>query len=189
MPQVVNEFSTKYPQAELFIETSHSVNLVQQLQDGMLDLSFTAVFPHLIREAQILLRLHDHIVAAVPDNHPLSVRESLLVEDLWHYRMVLPRWGEAFEAYLKSLRDLATDPKPMVRVPLAAALPMSQQSQTITFMPSQVAEAAGLHTLTVPDFSFGWDMVLVTRLGRTLTHLEKGFVETVKKASGRMDLR
>ncbi|MCB0036165.1 MAG: LysR family transcriptional regulator, partial [Anaerolineales bacterium] len=60
MPQVVNEFSAAYPQAELFIENSHSVNLVQQLQDGVLDLSFTAVFPHLIREAKILLRLHDY---------------------------------------------------------------------------------------------------------------------------------
>ncbi len=189
MPQVVNEFSAAYPQAELFIENSHSVNLVQQLQDGVLDLSFTAVFPHLIREAKILLRLHDYIVAAVPDKHPLSATAAVNVNDLWKYRLVLPRWGEAFEAYIKSLRELANDPKPMVRIPLAAALPMSQQPGTITFMPRQVAEAAGLHVLNVPDFSFGWDMVLITRLGRTLTHLEKGFIETVRKVSGRIDLR
>lgn len=186
MPQVVNEFSSKFPQAELFIATSHSVNLVQQLQDNVLDLTFTAVFPHLIREVQILLRLHDYIAAAVPPDHPLLEKSAVEIDELWQYRVVLPRWGEAFEAYIKSLRELSTDPKPMVRVPLAAALPMSHQANTITFMPSQVAEASRLKCLKVPEFYFGWDMVLITRLGRTLSYLEQEFIRTVESLSGKI---
>lgn len=179
MPQVVNLFSQRFPQAELFLETSHSINLVQQLLDGVLDLTFTAVFPHLIRQADILLRLHDDLVAAAPTTHPLASQSQIPLAQLWNYRLVLPRWGSAFEAYIKSLRDLAAASQPIIRIPLATALPMSQQAGHITFMPRRVAIATGLVPLDVLDFYFGWDMVLITRPGRALSRLEQGFVDTV----------
>lgn len=180
MPQVVNHFSQTFPQAELFIETSHSANLVQQLTDGLLDMAFTAAFPHLIRDVEILLRLHDEIIAAVRSDHPLAHMESVAVTALWDYRLVLPRWGTAFEAYVQGLRELVAQPKPMVRVPLAAALPMIQQPETITFVPRRVAQATGLAEVAVPGISYPWDVVLVTRQGRQLSELERGFLETVK---------
>lgn len=179
MPQVVTLFGQRFPQADLFIETSHSVNLVQQLLDGVLDLTFTAVFPHLIRQAHIILRLHDELVAAVPANHPLAGQTDIPMAHLWQHRIVLPRWGAAFEAYIQSVRDVAEVTKPMVHIPLATALPMSQQPETIVFVPSRVAAATGLVPLHVPEFFFGWDMVLITRPGRALSRLEQGFVDTV----------
>ena len=184
MPQVVNQFSQAFPQAELFLETSHSINLVQQLLDGVLDMTFTAVFPHLIHQAEILFRLHDELIAAAPPSHPLTQQSHIPLAQLWAHRLVLPRWGAAFEAYIKSLRDLAADPLPMIRIPLATALPMSQQVGNITFVPRRVASAAGLVPLDIEGFAFGWDMVLITRPGRALSRLEQGFLETVMAVAG-----
>lgn len=183
MPAVVDLFSHRYPQAELFIETSHSSNLVQQLEDGILDLVFTAVLPHLIRQADILLRLRDQMVVAASPGHPLIGRGELTPDDLWPHRVILPRWGAPFETYVGSLREAHPQPRPLVRAPLAVAQHMLLASEAVTFIPRRVAQAIQATILPVPEFHYPWDVVLITRLGHTLNPLEKGFLETVQQAA------
>lgn len=182
MPQVVERFSQAYPQMELFMETSHSSHLVKLLEDGVLDMTFTAVFPHLVRQAKILLRLPDEIIAAVSADHPLAQASQIAVDDLWQYRVILPRWGSSFEAYIKSLRGLSPGLQPMMHVPLATALPMIQNraKDLLTFVPRRVAMAVGLVEVQVRHLAYTWDMVLITRPGRSLSVPEEGFVQMVK---------
>jgi hypothetical protein len=87
--------------------------------------------------------------------------------------------GQAFDSYLASLQQVSQVKRPLVRVPLPAALPMAQQPRTVTFLPSRLARVSGLVQLDVPDFQFDWDVVLMTRTGRELTDLEQVFVELV----------
>ncbi|MDJ0752418.1 MAG: LysR family transcriptional regulator [Ardenticatenaceae bacterium] len=182
MPLVVDRFSRRYPQAELFIETSHSSNLVQQLQDGVLDLVFTATFPQLIRQVDILLRIEDRMIAGVADDHPLEQIEELTINDLWEYRVVLPRWGNAFEAHISSVRELSPSVRPMVRAPLAVAQNMFDYGDTVVFVPERFAQATGMNILNVVDLNFPWDVVLITRPGRSLSPLEEGFVAAVQES-------
>lgn len=182
MPLVVDLFSRRYPQAELFIETSHSPNLVQQLQDGVLDLVFTAAFPQLIKQVDILLRLEDHMVAAVAPDHPLCQVEKVSFQDLWRYRVVLPRWGNAFEAYITAVRELSPTVRPLVRAPLAVAQNMFDYGDTVLFVPERFAKATGITTLEVVDLNFPYDVVLITRPGRSLSPLEEGFLTAVQES-------
>lgn len=179
MPDAVTLFSGLYPQAELTVETGHSALLVQQLLDGVLDLVFTAVFPHLIRQTQTLLRIRDRLIVACEKRHPLANQDMVHIDDLWQHRIVLPRWGTAFEGFIAGYRELATSPHPMIRVPLSVGLPMMSLPDAVTFVPRRVALAADLAVVNVPELNYPWDVVLVTRPGRTLTPLGEGFVRLV----------
>ena len=179
MPAVVDRFSQSYPQAELAIEAGHSDFAVRQLLDGLVNLALTAAFPRLLAQTQTLLRLHDKMVVAVIPGHPLVTASRVPLSQLWQYRLLIIHWGTAFDAYIESLQQISNIWAPTVRVPLAAALPMAQQPDTVTFLPRRLAAVSQLVELDVPDFHFDWDAVLVTRPGRTLTDLEQAFVNIV----------
>ena len=182
MPQVVTLFNRRFPQSELSVENGHSALLVERLLDGVLDIVFTAVFPHLIRQTQILMRIRDRIVVAAHPDHPLSLRNKRpKLDDLWEWRIILPRWGTAFEAWIDSYREMAATPRPLVKVPLSIGLPMMSQPDSLTFVPERVAQAAGLKILRVEDLNWPWDVVLVTRPGLTLPPLGQEFIKTVSE--------
>ena len=180
MPQVVTLFNSRFPQSELSVETGHSALLVEHLLDGVLDVVFTAVFPHLIRQTQILMRIRDRIVVAANPAHPLASKNHRVdIEDIWAWRIILPRWGTAFEAWINSYRELSDTPRPFIKVPLSIGLPMMTQPDSLTFIPERVALAAGLVTLEVPDLNWPWDVVLATRPGYSLPPLGTEFISTV----------
>lgn len=179
MPAVVNRFSQSYPQAELSIEAGHSDFAVRQLLDGLANLALAAAFPRFLTQTQPLLRLHDKMVVAAAQGHPLAEIARIPLNQLWQYRLLIIHWGKAFDAYIESLQQISRTLALTVRVPLAAALPMAQQPDTVTFLPRRLAAVSQLVELDVPEFHFDWDVVLLTRPGRSLTTLEQAFVDTV----------
>jgi len=179
IPELVDQFSRSFPHAELFIETGNSDFVIDQLADGLVNLAFAAAFPKFIGETQMLLLLHDEMTVAVPSDHPLTLRQDLAVADLWHYRVLLIHWGPTFYAYIESLRQMSHTPGPLMRLPLAGALPMARKADTVTFMPRRLVKPSGLIEVQVRDFSFAWDIALMTRPGRTLAPLEDAFLNIV----------
>lgn len=179
LPEIVMDFNARYPLADLYIEAGHTDFVLNQLKDGVLNLGLAAAFPNLLAQSQVLLRLHDEMIVAVAPEHPLANRHNISLGVLWQYRLVLIHWGKAFDVHVESLRQMVPDPGPVLRVPLAAALPMVRQPDTITFMPRRLAAVSGLAEVYSPDLVYGWDSVLITRPGRTLTLLEQAFVEMV----------
>ena len=179
MPEVVKQFSQAYPQAELYLETGHSDFAIDQLLDGMVNVALAAAFPRYAAQIQTLVRLHDEMVVAVSPTHELVGETAVSIPQLWNYQPIIIHWGRAFDAYIASLRQMSGAEGAAVRVPLAAALPMARQPQTITFLPRRVAAVFGLVELPVPKFQFGWDAIVATRHGRALTPLEQGFVDMV----------
>jgi DNA-binding transcriptional LysR family regulator len=179
LPSVVNYFSNAYPSVELHIEAGHSDFAVSQLLDGISDLAFTAAFPQYIRQTKTIHRFHDKMGVAVSKSHPLAVLKKVPVEEVMTYRLLLIHWGQAFESYVESLREMHPNSGQIISVPLASALPMVQESDTICFMPRRLIIAAGLVEVDVPDILFDWDVVLVARPGHLLTPLETEFVNIV----------
>ncbi|MCI0397396.1 MAG: LysR family transcriptional regulator [Chloroflexi bacterium] len=182
MPEVVNRFSQAFPQAELSIVTGNSDYVVSQLADGFINLAFAAAFPKFRSQAQALLLLHDEMTVAVSLQHPLAGAREVSLAAIWPYRLLLVHWGPAFESYVESLRQMSHNPGPMLRLPLAAALPMAHQANTITFVPRRLLSASDLAEVHVPELSFPWDVALMTRPARSLTPLEEEFVAIVSAA-------
>lgn len=181
MPQVVDDFSAAFPRAELYIETGNSEFVVGQVADGLVNLALAAAFPEFLSQTQPLLQLHDQMTAAVAPGHPLIGSGTVPVADIWPYRVLLIHWGPVFHAYVESLRQLSADRGPLVRLPLAGALPMARRPDTVTFMPRRLVEPSGLTEIRLQDFSFGWDVALLTRPGRALARLEQAFIDIVNR--------
>ncbi|NIP27468.1 MAG: LysR family transcriptional regulator, partial [Phycisphaerae bacterium] len=118
LPAVVDYFSKTYPRVELYIEAGNSDFAVSQLLDGISDLAFTAAFPHYIRQTKTIHRFHDKMGLAVSKGHPLTAHQNVPVEDILAYRLLLIHWGQAFESYVASLREIYPDPGPIISVPL-----------------------------------------------------------------------
>jgi LysR family carnitine catabolism transcriptional activator len=181
MPQVVDEFSAAFPRAELYIETGNSAFVVSQVANGLVNLALAAAFPEFLSQTQPLLQLHDQMTAAVAPGHPLIGSDPVPVAEIWPYRVLLIHWGPVFHAYVESLRRLSANRGPLVRVPLAGALPMAHRPDTVTFMPRRLVGPSGLTEITLEGFSFGWDVALLTRPGRGLARLEQSFVDIVNR--------
>lgn len=179
MPEVVSRFGQMHAQAELYLENGHSDYAVNRLLDGIVNLALAAAFPRYLAQAKTLLRLHDEMVVAVAPSNPLSRETAVSVKQLWQFQPLIIHWGAAFDAYIRSLRQMSGAKGPTLHVPLAAALPMARQSNTVTFLPGRLAAVSELITLNVPDFKFDWDALVLTRSGRTLSALEQSFVEIV----------
>lgn len=179
LPDVVRDFHETYPEIELSVEAGTSEVLIDRLNDGVINLAFAAAFPFLVRRTRTILRLHDEMVAAAPAGHPLVGPEPIPLELLFQGPTLHIHWGQAFAAYLESMRTSGKIATPPTEVPLATALPMSQRADTITFMPRRLCEATGLSELNVPAFNFDWDVTLATRQGRTLLPEEEHFAAIV----------
>jgi DNA-binding transcriptional LysR family regulator len=183
MPNVVTRFSQQYPQAELFVEAGHSDYAVRQLVDGLVNFALAAAFPRYASQTHALLRLHDEMVVAAAPGHPAARATALTLDEVWGYQKLVIHWGRTFDAYLSSLQQMAAQHSaasgPTIRVPLAAALAMARQPNTITFLPRRLTAVANLIELPVPQFTFDWDAVLLTRPGRPLSVLEQAFVALV----------
>ena len=181
MPRVLDEFGGAFPQAELYLETGNSEFTVSQLADGLVNLALAAAFPEYLSQTQVLLQLHDQMTAAVAPGHPLADDFAVPIANIWPYRVLLIHWGPVFHAYVESLRQLSTNRGPLVRLPLAGALPMARRPDTVTFMPRRLVKPSGLAEVRLRDFSFGWDVALLTRPGRSLAKLEQAFVDIVQR--------
>ena len=179
MPEVVDRFSEAHPQAELFMAAGHSDFAVSQLVDGLVNFALAAAFPRYSTTSHTLLRLHDEMVVAATPEHPLAEAKDISLATLWQYQKLLIHWGDAFDAYLESLQQMTNESGPIIRVPLAAALPMARRPNSITFLPRRLTAVSNLIELNVPAFQFDWDAVLLTRPNRRLTKLEQTFVDIV----------
>jgi DNA-binding transcriptional LysR family regulator len=179
MPEVVDRFSQAFPDAELFIDTGNSDYVVSQLEDGLVNLAFAAAFPKFLTHNWTLLLLHDEMSVAVSPRHPLANIGTIRISEIWANRVLLIHWGPAFHAYVESLRQMSHNPGPLVQLPLAGALPMARNPDTVTFMPRRLITTSGLVEVQITDFSFSWDIALMTRPGRLLTYLEQQFVDIV----------
>ncbi|MGH2536382.1 MAG: LysR family transcriptional regulator [Candidatus Promineifilaceae bacterium] len=177
MPEVLVRFGRAYPRAELLIETATSDVVVGQLADGLINLAFAAAFPKFLAQMHLLRRFHDEMAVAVAPGHPLAAEKSATLGQALAHRQLLVHWGPAFHAYVESLRQMIPGPGPLLRLPLAAALPMARQPDIVTFLPRRLLTVAGLVAVAVPGFYFAWDTALLTRPQRALTRLEQAFVD------------
>lgn len=141
-----------------------------------------AAFPKFLSQSKLLLSLHDEMAVAVSPSHLLAGESDISIRQILKYRVLLIHWGPSFHSYVENLRQLNPEAGPLIRLPLAGALPMAQQADTVTFMPRRLVSPSGLVEVQVPDFSFSWDIALITRPGRSLTFLEQAFLKIVTTA-------
>lgn len=101
LQRLLPAYRARYPAVELHLREAPSVSIVEQLEDGALDLGLVRT-PLMVSTTATLLPLErEHLILALPKGHYLSRRDAVRVKDLA---------GEAFLMYAEgvaaSLRSL-----------------------------------------------------------------------------------
>ena len=101
LPHVVPQLRKRFPQLELLLVEEKSDVLIQRLREGKLDAALLALPIHDDQlHAEFLFE--EPFVLAVPENHPLSRRDALTLDELAEQRLLLLEDGHC-------LREQALD--------------------------------------------------------------------------------
>jgi DNA-binding transcriptional LysR family regulator len=87
LPSILSEFRRNNPDVGLALSYKDTALQIQDLVDGRLDLGFLRLPVHTRRLATLTVA-REGVVAAVPRNHPLATRASLLLEDLADHEFI-----------------------------------------------------------------------------------------------------
>jgi len=101
LPHVVPRLRTRFPQLELLLVEEKSDELLARLREGKLDAAVLALPVH-DEQLHAEFLFEEPFVLAVPENHPLSQRDELTLEELSEQRLLLLEDGHC-------LREQALD--------------------------------------------------------------------------------
>jgi LysR family transcriptional regulator, low CO2-responsive transcriptional regulator len=114
LASAIARFHTAHPQAELFVRSGHSDQVVEMLRDGMVKLGLVTA-PALNPDLEPLLHFREPLVLVAPAGHTLARRGAVTlseVERLGH-PFLLVRWGPAMNPVLARIQA-----GPVVEVPI-----------------------------------------------------------------------
>ncbi|NVP55160.1 LysR substrate-binding domain-containing protein [Mycoplana rhizolycopersici] len=101
LPHVVPRLRERYPQLELLLLEEKSENLLARLREGKLDAAVLAL-PIEDERLQVEFLFEERFLLAVPARHPLARRDTLALNELGGYDLMLLEEGHC-------LRDQALD--------------------------------------------------------------------------------
>ncbi len=133
----VARFHSAYPQVDLFIRTGHSDQVVEMLRDGLVKLGLIA-WPYFEPELELLLRLREPLLLAVPARHPLARERVVSVEQLRREArpLFIIAWSPAVR---QQLSQLVARVGPVVELPIHMAHYLLLQGQGACFLTRTIA--------------------------------------------------
>lgn len=105
LQRLIPLFRAEYPGVELVLKEAASVSIIQQLEDGALDIGLIRTPLHEPTDATLVQLEQDLFIAALPKGHPLAKQDSLKLRDLANEFFVMYAQGVA--AGLRSAAMLA----------------------------------------------------------------------------------
>lgn len=92
LPGLMKSFKEKYPYVRLELFQGEYTNIGQWIKEGKVDFGF--VVPDAVSGLQVLPLYTDEMVAVLPQNHPLSPKETVSLAELAGYPNILLDEGE-----------------------------------------------------------------------------------------------
>lgn len=90
MPKLLRDFREIAPEVAVHMLEDKTARLLPRLLSGRLDLALIRPSEAPSRRLEILLLLHETVVVAVPESHPLARRSSVTVPELVDQPLIVP---------------------------------------------------------------------------------------------------
>lgn len=152
LPDLLRQFTRKYPGLELTIVEDGSDRLAQALDEGHLDLAVLVEAPEAPTETfQFLLR--ERIVVGLPDAHHLADRAEVSLAELENDDFILCREGYHLRGMtLQACSDVGFVPRVSVRgTDVNTALRFVQAGLGVTLLPEFMARSARIAAPLITD--------------------------------------
>lgn len=188
LPALLEEFRGRYPDVEIFVETGHTPQLLDDLSKGSIDLAII-VGSELTGAAEVAVNVawdFEFVLVAPPDHQPRRCRLSALRESPF----VLYRKGSVMENQID--RYFAAHhfhPRVVMRLDNAEAIKaMVKSKMGISLLPHWTVTAEvkqrSLTLVRLKEPPLLGRLVLVTRRPGQPPHSVKAFVEVAEKWKG-----
>ncbi|MBI6549431.1 LysR family transcriptional regulator [Xenorhabdus lircayensis] len=135
LPKILKEYSKKHPEIEVYIDEGSDKQVEQWIMDRKIDVGFVTLPEDKFETFPLI---EDQMVAVLPKNHPLALKESISLKELCSYIFSLT---EAGSGEIVSRMFLAEKLKPQIRYrtsQLVSTLAIVERGEAVTI----VAESA-----------------------------------------------
>ncbi len=99
---VLKEYILRYPQISVKATTGHSLEVIQLLVDGVIDIALVYQVPRLNR-FEVFVCHEDDFVLVVHPNHQLASRSCISLEELPEINLLYHNWSGPFIQWLQEL--------------------------------------------------------------------------------------
>ena len=184
LPGTFSEFRRRYSDVQISVYRNFSHKILERLQDGLIDVGIVTM-P--VKAPRLVVKriFHDRLMLMTGPNHPLCKMDSVSVEAMVDYPIILPKAGHTrktmdklFRPYQAQLRIAMELPSiAMIKAFVASGMGISLISESFA---RQESHAGDLRLIPLSDANLSRELALVYHQDRTLPRSAVAFIEMVR---------
>ena len=184
LPETFSEYRRRYSDVQISIYRNFSHKILERLQDGLIDVGIVTM-P--VKASRLVVKriFHDRLMLMTSPNHPLAKMDSVSVESMVEYPIILPKAGHTRKTMDKLLRPYQGQTRIAMELPsiamikafVASGLGVSLISESFA---RQESHAGDLRLIPLSDANLSRELALVYHQDRTLPRSAVAFIEMVR---------
>ena len=184
LPETFSEYRRRYSDVQISIYRNFSHKILERLQDGLIDVGIVTM-P--VKASRLVVKriFHDRLMLMTSPNHPLAKMDSVSVESMVDYPIILPKAGHTRKTMDKLLRPYQGQTRIAMELPsiamikafVASGLGVSLISESFA---RQESHAGDLRLIPLSDANLSRELALVYHQDRTLPRSAVAFIEMVR---------
>jgi DNA-binding transcriptional LysR family regulator len=184
LPETFGEYRRRYSDVQISIYRNFSHKILERLQDGLIDVGIVTM-PVKANRLVVKRIFHDRLVLMTGPNHPLGKLNSVSVEAMVEYPIILPKAGHTrktmdklFRPYQSQLRIAMELPSiAMIKAFVSSGMGISLISESFA---RKECRAGDLRLVPLSDTDLSRELALVYHQDRTLPRSAVAFIEMVR---------
>ena len=189
----------RYSDVQISIYRNFSHKILERLQDGLIDVGVVTM-PVKAPSLVVKRIFHDRLVLMTSPNHPLARMESVPIEEMVNYPIILPKAGHTRKTMDRLLRPYQSQLRIAMELPSIAMIKAFVSSgMGISLISESFARkecrAGDLRLVPLSDTHLSRELGLVYHQDRTLPRSAVAFIELLQngvrqfKTAGAFDLQ
>jgi DNA-binding transcriptional LysR family regulator len=199
LPETFGEYRRRYSDVQISIYRNFSHKILERLQDGLIDVGIVTM-P--VKAPRLVVKriFHDRLVLMTSPNHPLGKLDSVPIEAMVDFPIILPKAGHTRKTMDKLLRPFQGQFRVAMELPsiamikafVASGMGISLISETFA---RKECRAGDLRLIPLADANLSRELALVYHQDRTLPRSAVAFIEMVRngvrqfKSAGAFEVR
>ena len=189
LPELLKEFSSRYPGLEISVRTEYSQQIVQMVLADEVQMGLERGTTH--PEVETIPLYGDEVVLVASAKDDFSKKASVTLEDVAERRLIMFNRGSSYYALVDSaLRDAGLPVSPAMELDnMEATKKMVQVGLGIAMLPrvavAQEVKRGELREIKVKNLTMPRrEVALIYRRGRPLSRAAKAFIELLQERYG-----
>ena len=189
LPELLKEFSSRYPGLEISVRTEYSQQIVQMVLADEVQMGLERGTTH--PEVETIPLYGDEVVLVASANDDFAARASVSLEDVAERRLIMFNRGSSYYALVDSaLRDAGLPVTPAMELDnMEATKKMVQVGLGIAMLPrvavAQEVARGELREIKVKQLTMPRrEVALIYRRGRPLSRAARAFIELLEERYG-----